>query len=164
MLIFIPSSVLYASHFFTVVGPDYYEHSHMNYNPTDWWHQWLHFQVEEDINWRSNKMDEERSLLLKQYCEYHSNNASGITQDSLVKQSREHLSSVKPKCRFMLLNSDSYINVLEKVATDLEGKEESFQKIHSGFKSLEQYGLNLWKFPWRKEYHTIKVWLVWKYL
>ena len=105
-------------------------------------------------------MDEERSLLQKKYCEYHSNSASGITEESLMKQSRIHLSSVEPECRFMLLNSYSYKNVLEKAATDLEGKGESFQKILSGFKSLEQYGLNLWKFPWRKEYHTIKVCLV----
>lgn len=122
-----------------------------------------HFQVEEDVYQRSSKMDKERSLLLKQYCEYHLNDASGITEESLVEQSREHLSSVNPKYRFMLLNSDSYINVLEKVATDLGENEESFQKIQSGFKSLEQYGLNLWKFPWRKEYHTIKVCFVRKY-
>lgn len=102
-------------------------------------------------------MEEERSLLQKQYCDYHSNNASKITEESLVRQSREYLSSVTPKNRFILLNSDSYTNVLEKVATNLEGNEESFQKIKSGFKSLEQYGVNLWKFPWRKEYHTIKV-------
>jgi len=102
-------------------------------------------------------MDEERSFLKKQYCEYHSNNDSNITKESLVEQSRVYLSSVKPKYRFTLVNSHSYINVLEKVATDLERKEESFQKIQCGFKSLEQYGLNLWKFPWRKEYHTIKV-------
>lgn len=116
-----------------------------------------HFQVEEDVYQRSSKMDKDRSLLLKQYCEYHSNNRSGITEKSLVEQSRVHLSSVKPKHRFTILNSDSYRDVLEKVATDLERKEETFQKIQSGFKSLEQYGLNLWKFPWRKEYHTIKV-------
>lgn len=102
-------------------------------------------------------MEEERSLLQKQYCDYHSNNASEITEESLVKQSREFLILVKPENRFILLNSDFYTNVLEKVAMKLEGKEESIQKIKSGFKSLEQYGVNLWKFPWRKEYHTIKV-------
>ena len=105
----------------------------------------------------------DKELLLEQYCEYHSNKDSGITEESLVVQSRVHLSSVNPKCRFMFLNSDSYINVLEKVATDLGEKEESFQRIQIGFKSLEQYGLNLWKFPWRKEYHTIKVCFVRKY-
>ena len=106
-------------------------------------------------------MEEDRSLLQKLYCEYHANNTSGITEESLVKQSREFLTSVKPKDRF--IHSNFYENVLERVASkNFERNEESIQKIKSGFHSLEQYGLNLWKFPWRKEYHTIKVYFAFK--
>ena len=105
-------------------------------------------------------MDEVRGLLLKQYCDYHSKNGNEIPE-SLVKQSREFLNSVKPEDRFISLNLDVYRNLLERIAENLEKNQESNQesisKIKSGFKSLEQYGVNLWKFPWRKEYHTIKV-------
>lgn len=106
-------------------------------------------------------MDEERSLLLKQYCDYHSNNNNKIPEESLVKQSREFLTSAQPKDRF--INLDVYGNLLKRIAENQKSSQESILKIKSGFKSLEQYGVNLWRFPWRKEYHTIKVCFVRKY-
>ena len=33
----------------------------------------------------------------------------------------------------------------------------AFSSLMAGFHSLEKYAINLWKFPWRREYHTIKV-------
>ena len=110
-------------------------------------------------NWideQLNRMEEEISLL-NQYQEYHTNNASGIKEESLVKQSRDFLTTVKPEDRFVHLNVDFYRNVLGIIAQKYDINEESIQKINTGFKSLEKYAVNLWKFPWRKEYHTIKV-------
>jgi len=102
-------------------------------------------------------MDKQRSLLLQQYCDYHSSNDNKIVEESLVKQSREFLTLARPEFRFINLNLDVYGNLLERIAENHKSDQESILKIKSGFKSLEQYGVNLWKFPWRKEYHTIKV-------
>lgn len=102
-------------------------------------------------------MEEEISLLINQYQEYHTNNASAITEESLVKQSRDFLTTVKPEDRFVHLNVDFYRNVLGIIAQKYDRNEESIQKINTGFNSLEKYAVNLWKFPWRKEYRTIKV-------
>lgn len=101
-------------------------------------------------------MEEEISLL-NQYQEYHTNNASGITEESLLKQSRDFLTTVKPEYRFVHLNVDFYRNVLGIIAQKYDRNVESIQKINTGFNSLEKYAVNLWKFPWRKEYRTIKV-------
>ena len=103
-------------------------------------------------------MDEKRSLLLKHYCDYYSNDANEISKESLVKQSREFLTSVTPEERF--LNLDVYRKlkqISENLDKNVKSYQESISRISSGFKSLEQYGVNLWRFPWRKEYHTIKV-------
>lgn len=104
-------------------------------------------------------MEENRSLLLKLYCDYHSNDFNTISKESLVKQSREFLTSVKPEDRFLNLNVGVYRNLLKQIAENLEkeSNQESISRITRGVKSLEQYGVNLWRFPWRKEYHTIKV-------
>ena len=104
-------------------------------------------------------MEENRSLLLKHYCDYHSNDSNAISKESLVKQSREFLTSVKPEDRFLNLNVGVYRNLLKQIAENLEkeSNQESISRITRGVKSLEQYGVNLWRFPWRKEYHTIKV-------
>lgn len=76
-----------------------------------------------------------------------------------MKQSREFLTSVKPEDRFLNLNVGVYRNLLKQIAENLEkeSNQESISRITRGVKSLEQYGVNLWRFPWRKEYHTIKV-------
>ncbi|XP_078368401.1 uncharacterized protein LOC144652250 isoform X2 [Oculina patagonica] len=95
--------------------------------------------------------------LCSQYQEYHSNSGTEITQESLVKQSRKLLTVVKPEERFVHLNIDFYRNVLGKISQNFESNEESIQRITTGFNGLEKYGVNLWKFPWRKEYHTIKL-------
>ena len=104
-------------------------------------------------------MEENRSLLLKHYCDYHLNDSNTISKESLVKQSREFLASVKPEDRFLNLNVGVYRNLLKQIAENLEkeSNQESISRITRGVKSLEQYGVNLWRFPWRKEYHTIKV-------
>ena len=104
-------------------------------------------------------MEENRSLLLKLYCDYHSNDSNKILKESLVKQSREFLTSVKPEDRFLNLNVGVYRNLLKQIAENVEkeSNQESISRITRGVKSLEQYGVNLWRFPWRKEYHTIKV-------
>ena len=113
--------------------------------------------TEEDIKQRPNGMDEKRSLLLQQYCDYHSSNGTEISEESLVKQSREFLTLAEPEERFINLNLDVYENLLGRIAKNQKSDQESILRIGSGFKSLEQYGVNLWRFPWRKEYHTIKV-------
>ena len=104
---------------------------------------------------------EEIGSLSKEYQEYHSNNNNKSTEESLVKHSREFLSAVEPKDRFVYLNIDFYENVLVRISRKFESNEESIQRILTGFNSLEKYGVNLWKFPWRKEYQTIKVCFVW---
>ena len=110
-----------------------------------------------------NRMMEIDSLLIE-YQEYLLNRKSEITNKTLVEQSREFLTTatVKPEDRFVPLNIDFYRNVLGKISSNFKSDEESLQRITTGFNSLEKYGVNLWKFPWRKEYHTIKVCFVWK--
>ena len=103
-------------------------------------------------------MEERKGIVLKIYKEYHLNEV-GVTEELLVDQGRKLLLSqyVKPKNRFVFLDIDFYRNVLGGIAKDFEKSEESINKMQAGFKSLEKYAVNLWKFPWRKEYHSIKV-------
>lgn len=101
--------------------------------------------------------------LLNKYHRYHSNSDSGITMESLVNRSREFLSTVGPEERFVHFNIDFYRNVMEKIChneNSSESNEKSLQRIVTGFNHLEKYAINLWKFPWRKEYQTIKVCVV----
>ena len=98
--------------------------------------------------------DVERSLLLEQYQNYHSSKDVSITGKSLEDEGREFLSSVKPEERYIYL---SLYPKLAKTAQNFERDENGIQKLKTGFNCLEKYAVNLWKFPWRKEYHTIKV-------
>ena len=111
-------------------------------------------------------MDEQISSLQRQYRDYHSNDGTGITVESLVENSREFLTTVKPEDRFAHQNMNFYKDVLETIAQKFERNEDCIKIIKAGMNSLEKYGVNLWRFPWRKEYHTVKVACVvrWFYL
>ena len=103
-------------------------------------------------------MEEKKINLLEHYKEYHlTNNKETPVPQSLETDGRELLSSVEPESRYLCLGTDFYKNVLEKIAQKLERNEDSIQKMKAGFHCLEKYAINLWKFPWRKEYHSIKV-------
>lgn len=101
-----------------------------------------------------SKMEDKRSLLLEKYQEYNLSKDVSITGRSLEDDGREFLSSVNPEERYIVLN---LYPILVKTAQNFERNENSIQKMKTGFNCLEKYAVNLWKFPWRKEYHTIKV-------
>lgn len=98
--------------------------------------------------------DRRGSLLLEKYQKYRLSKDVSITGRSLEDDGREFLSTVKPEERYILLN---LYPILVKTAQHFERNENSIQKMKTGFNCLEKYALNLWKFPWRKEYHTIKL-------
>ena len=114
-------------------------------------------------------MNEAKSILVKLYQDYHLNDEASRTKKSeqesqLRKQGREYLCSqfVNPKDRFLCLHVlDFYKSILLKIVRcgDFEKQETStaLSSLMTGFHSLEKYAVNLWKFPWRKEYHIIKV-------
>ena len=92
--------------------------------------------------------------LLSQYIEYHSNNANE-TKEVLVRNSKEFLSTSKPGYRFEL--EVEFYDDVERIAQKFDSDEDFFKMMKAGMNSLEKYGVNLWRFPWRKEYHTVKV-------
>ena len=104
-------------------------------------------------------MDEKQINLLEKYQEHHlkNNKESTPVPQSIKTDGRALLSSVKPANRYLCLGVDFYKNVLEKIAQKFERNKDSIQKMKDGFLCLEKYAINLWKFPWRKEYHSIKV-------
>lgn len=100
---------------------------------------------------------DEKSDLLNEYQDYHLKSNSEITKEKLIEGARKFLSSVKPEDRFVYLDINFYEGILENIAQNFDRNEDSIQMIKAGFNSLEKYAVNLWKFPWRKEYHSIKV-------
>ena len=104
-------------------------------------------------------MEEERSRLIERYKTYHSEGSKDTAElQSLEKEGRELLSFVKPESRYVCLGMQNfYESILGKIAQKFERNEDSIQKMKFGFHCLEKYAINLWKFPWRKEYHSIKV-------
>ena len=92
--------------------------------------------------------------LLSQYIEYHSNDANE-TKEVLVRNSKEFLSTSKPGYRFAL--EVEFYDDVERIAQKFDSDEDFFKMMKAGMNSLEKYGVNLWRFPWRKEYHTVKV-------
>lgn len=105
-------------------------------------------------------MDKLKCSLLEKYQKYHLHNDNEkITKDLLEEDGRELLfsTSLKPIDRFNFLDIDFYRHILENIAGNFERNEDSIQKMQTGFNSLEKYAVNLWKFPWRKEYHKVKV-------
>lgn len=104
-------------------------------------------------------MEELKCTLLEKYQKYHLDNDNGITKDLLEEDGRELLfsNSVKPRDRFTYLDIDFYRCILENIVNNFERNDDSIQKMQTGFNSLEKYAVNLWKFPWCKEYHKIKV-------
>ena len=112
-------------------------------------------------------MNGDKGILITLYQEYHLNDEAGRTkkfqETQLLKQGREYLCSqfVNPTDRFLILPIDLYKSIMQNVAKcknfeDQEGVT-AFGSLMAGFHSLEKYAINLWKFPWRREYHTIKV-------
>lgn len=103
-------------------------------------------------------MEEKRIKLLNKYKEFHlKNDKETVVLQSLKADGRALLSFVGPENRYRSLDMNFYKNVLEKIAEKLEGSEDSLKKMKAGFENLEKYAINLWKFPWSKEYHSIKV-------
>lgn len=112
-------------------------------------------------------MNEDKGFLVKLYQEYHLNDEAGGTKEfqesQLFKLGREYLCSqfVNPKDRFLFLHIDFYKSILHKIAKCQNFEEQEGSTVLSswmgGFHSLEKYAVNLWKFPWRREYHSIKV-------
>ena len=101
-------------------------------------------------------ISEKRRNLLENYIEYisHTTSESG---KSLTSHSWEFLTSVQGG-RFMYLDS-TLRETIAKVS-NLGGEASVvIQEIKTGFHTLERYAVNLWRFPWRKEYHKIKVWI-----
>ena len=112
-------------------------------------------------------MNEAKSILVTLYQEYHLNDEAGGTkklqETQLFKQGREYLcsQSVNPRDRFLILSIDFYKSIMQNVAKCKNFEEQeggtAFSSLMAGFHSLEKYAINLWKFPWRREYHSIKV-------
>lgn len=92
--------------------------------------------------------------LLSQYIEYLSNDAYK-TKEVLVRNSKEFLSTSEPGDRFA--PEVEFYEDIERIAQKFESDEDFFKMMKAGMNSLEKYGVNLWRFPWRKEYHTVKV-------
>nr|XP_058959659.1 uncharacterized protein LOC131786619 [Pocillopora verrucosa] len=92
--------------------------------------------------------------LLSQYIEYLSNDAYK-TKEVLVRNSKEFLSTSKPGYRFAL--EVEFYDDVERIAQKFDSDEDFFKMMKAGMNSLEKYGVNLWRFPWRKEYHTVKL-------
>lgn len=91
--------------------------------------------------------------LISQYIEYHSN--GGIEEKWLERISKEFLSIVEPGDRFAY-GVDFYKDIV-RIAQYFDEHEDFFKMMKAGINSLEKYGLNLWRFPWRKEYHSVKL-------
>ena len=92
--------------------------------------------------------------LLSQYIEYLSNDAYK-TKEVLVRNSKEFLSTSEPGDRFAL--EVKFYDDVERIAQKFESDEDFFKMMKAGINSLEKCGVNLWRFPWCKEYHTVKV-------
>ena len=93
--------------------------------------------------------------LPNQYIEYHSNDANETREKVLVRNSKEFLSTSEPGDRFAL--EVKFYDDVERIAQKFESDEDFFKMMKAGINSLEKCGVNLWRFPWCKEYHAVKV-------
>lgn len=94
--------------------------------------------------------------LQNQYIGYHSQNITDESKEKgLERISKEFLSTVEPGDRFAQ-GVDFYEDIV-RISQYFDEHEDFYKMVKAGINSLEKYGLNLWKFPWRKEYHTVKV-------
>ncbi|CAH3042352.1 unnamed protein product [Pocillopora meandrina] len=98
------------------------------------------------MDWRS---------LPNQYIEYHSNDANETKEKVLVRNSKEFLSTSEPGYRFA--PEVKFYDDVERIAQKFESDEDFFKMMKAGINSLEKCGVNLWRFPWCKEYHTVKL-------
>ena len=98
-----------------------------------------------------------RNDLLKMYSEFHTKDGGNNNQRDLYASGCKFLSSTAPEKRFMELGINLY-RLLRKRVDKFDGHTADIMLvIKEGFVFLEKYALNLWKFPWRKEFHVIKV-------
>ena len=102
---------------------------------------------------------EEQEAILSKYWKFHSNTNDDIGKKTLEEECRAFLEASESGVRFRLLDSNFYKHILERVAARLGGSEKSLHEMKTGFNSLEKFAVNLAKYSWRKEFHTIKVWL-----
>lgn len=94
--------------------------------------------------------------LQNQYIGYHSQNITDESKEKgLERISKEFLSTVEPGDRFAQ-GVDFYEDIV-RISQYFDEHEDFYKMVKAGINSLEKYGLNLWKFPWRKEYHTVKL-------
>lgn len=103
-------------------------------------------------------MEKEEAILSK-YWKLHSDTNDDVRKKTLERECRAFLEASESGVRFSLLDSSFYVHILERVAGCLGGSEKSLHEMKTGFNSLEKFAVNLGKFSWRKEFHTIKVWL-----
>lgn len=94
--------------------------------------------------------------LLNQYIENRLTNETDETKEKCLERvSKKFLSTVKPGDRFAQ-GVDFYGDIV-RISQDFDEHEDFYKMVKTGINSLEKYGLNLWRFPWRKEYHTVKL-------
>ena len=105
-----------------------------------------------------------RASVKRQYFDFHKNSPNGINESStaqdlsvnLEENARLYLGSVKFEKRFSALDFKHLLcDALSAFPTQnhLVIKDQ----ILVGVKNLEKYGLNLWLYPWRKEFRILKV-------
>lgn len=100
---------------------------------------------------------EEQEAILSKYWKFHSNTNDDIGKKTLEEECRAFLEASESGDRFCLLDSNFYKHILERVAARLGGSEKSLHEMKTGFNSLEKFAVNLAKYSWRKEFHTIKL-------
>lgn len=102
-------------------------------------------------------MEEKEEIILSKYWKLHISNDIEIAKKSLEEDCRAFLEASNPRDRFNHLDSNFYPCILERIAGSFGTNEDSIHKMKSGFNSLEKFAINLGKFSWRKEFHTIKL-------
>jgi len=77
------------------------------------------------------------------------------TLQQLKEQAVKYISSVPFKEKFVIIRFEELLTTI--ISRKQARKAEDFLDIQKGFRGLEKYGLKLLQFPWRKEFHTVKV-------
>ena len=80
----------------------------------------------------------------------------GRDGDRFRQLCKTYLTSQPAEARFRALDQNVY-RWLKRLVSDENYRPDVLLKLKEGFGNLEHYALNLWRWPWRKEFHLIKV-------